>query len=60
MPYAEQVWSDLIELPCEPEVSFAHVERIAGIVRQVLENRVLPTVRGWRRLKAAVAKAGQK
>jgi dTDP-4-amino-4,6-dideoxygalactose transaminase len=33
---AERVWSDLIELPCEPEVSFAHVERIAEIVKRLL------------------------
>lgn len=37
LPHAERVWSDLIELPCEPEVSFAHVERIAYIVKQSLE-----------------------
>ena len=60
LPYAERLWSDLIELPCEPEVSFVDVERIAGIVRQVLRNRVVATVKGCRRLKAAVAKAGQK
>jgi dTDP-4-amino-4,6-dideoxygalactose transaminase len=60
LPYAERVWSDLIELPCEPEVSFAHVERIARITRQVLGNGVMSTVKGSRRLKAAVAKAGQK
>ena len=60
LPYAERVWSDLIELPCEPEVSFAHVERIAVIVKQVLRNRVVATVKECRSLKAAVAKAGQK
>lgn len=37
LPHAERVWSDLIELPCEPEVSFAHVERIASIVKETLE-----------------------
>jgi len=37
LPYAERVWSDLIELPCEPDVSFAEVERIAGIVRRVVK-----------------------
>jgi perosamine synthetase len=37
LPHAERVWSDLIELPCEPEVSFAHLERIASIVKQTLE-----------------------
>ena len=60
MPYAERVWSDLIELPCEPEVSFAHVERIARITRQVLGNCVISTVKGCRRLKVAVAKAAKK
>jgi DegT/DnrJ/EryC1/StrS aminotransferase family len=35
-PHAERVWSDLIELPCEPEVSLGHVERIATIVKQLL------------------------
>lgn len=60
LPYAERVWSDLIELPCEAEVSFAHVERIARITRQVLGNGVMSTVKGSWRLKSAVAKAGQK
>ncbi len=36
LPLAEGVWSDLIELPCEPSVSFAQVERIATVVKQVL------------------------
>lgn len=36
LPHAERVWSDLIELPCEPEVSLGHVERIAVVVKQVL------------------------
>jgi dTDP-4-amino-4,6-dideoxygalactose transaminase len=31
--HAESLWSDLIELPCEPDVSLDHIERIAGIVR---------------------------
>ena len=60
LPYAERVWSDLIELPCEPEVSFAHVERIARITRQVLGNCVISTFKGCRNLKVAVAKAGKK
>ena len=38
LPHAERVWGDLIELPCEPEVSFDHVERIAAIVRQVVNS----------------------
>jgi dTDP-4-amino-4,6-dideoxygalactose transaminase len=40
LPYAERVWSDLIELPCEPEVSLAEIERIAGIVRRILRSAV--------------------
>lgn len=36
LPYAERVWADLIELPCEPEVGLDHVERIAAIVKRVL------------------------
>jgi perosamine synthetase len=37
LPHAEGVWSDLIELPCEPTVSFAHLERIVAIIKQTLE-----------------------
>jgi len=33
LPVAERVWSELIELPCEPDVSLDHVERIAAIVK---------------------------
>ena len=36
LPYAERIWPDLIELPCEPSVSFDHVERIANIVKEVV------------------------
>ena len=43
LPYAERVWSDLIELPCGPEVSFAHVEMIAYVVKQALRGSVLPS-----------------
>jgi dTDP-4-amino-4,6-dideoxygalactose transaminase len=38
LPYAEQVWDQLIELPCEPEVSFAHLERIASIVKRAVKT----------------------
>ena len=41
LSHAERVWSHLIELPCEPEVSLAHVERIASIVKQTLRGGVL-------------------
>ena len=37
LPYAARVWDQLIELPCEPEVSFAHVERIAAIVKRAVK-----------------------
>jgi dTDP-4-amino-4,6-dideoxygalactose transaminase len=37
LAHAEQVWSDLIELPCEPSVSVAHLERITDIVKRVLK-----------------------
>jgi dTDP-4-amino-4,6-dideoxygalactose transaminase len=35
LPYAERVWADLIELPCEPDVSLDDVRRIAAVVKQV-------------------------
>ena len=34
--YSERVWSDLIELPCDPGVSLEDVGRIAAIVRRVV------------------------
>jgi perosamine synthetase len=37
LPNAERVWPDLVELPCEPDVSFDDVERIAVIVKQALK-----------------------
>jgi dTDP-4-amino-4,6-dideoxygalactose transaminase len=41
LPYAERVWSDLIELPCGPEVGFAHIEKIAAVVKQALKSGVV-------------------
>ncbi len=35
-PHAEKVWTNLIELPCEPDVSLEHVERIAWLVKQTI------------------------
>jgi dTDP-4-amino-4,6-dideoxygalactose transaminase len=35
LPHAERVWADLIELPCEPDVSLDDVQRIAAVVKQV-------------------------
>jgi dTDP-4-amino-4,6-dideoxygalactose transaminase len=37
LPNAERVWPDLIELPCEPDVSFDDVERITAIIKQALK-----------------------
>jgi len=36
-PHAEKIWMNLIELPCEPDVSLEHVERIASIVKQTIK-----------------------
>jgi len=38
LPHAERVWADLVELPCEPDVSLEDVERIVFIVKQVLNT----------------------
>jgi dTDP-4-amino-4,6-dideoxygalactose transaminase len=38
LPHAERVWADLIELPCEPYVSFDHIERIAAAVRHTVNS----------------------
>jgi dTDP-4-amino-4,6-dideoxygalactose transaminase len=38
LSHAERVWSDLIELPCEPSVGLDHVQRIAEIVKDSLNN----------------------
>ena len=35
-PHAEKIWMNLVELPCEPDVSLEHVERIASIVKQTI------------------------
>ena len=37
LPNAERVWPELIELPCEPDVSFDDVERITAIIKQALK-----------------------
>jgi dTDP-4-amino-4,6-dideoxygalactose transaminase len=36
LPYAERVWADLIELPCEPSVDLADIERIATVVKKAV------------------------
>ncbi len=38
LPYAERVWSDLVELPCEPSVSLIDIERIAELVKSVMRR----------------------
>ncbi|MGH7828739.1 MAG: DegT/DnrJ/EryC1/StrS family aminotransferase, partial [Candidatus Binatia bacterium] len=38
LPHAEGVWADLIELPCEPGVSFDHLERIGAVVKRVVDS----------------------
>ena len=36
LPHAERIWNDLIELPCEPDVSLDDIEGIAAIVGKTL------------------------
>jgi dTDP-4-amino-4,6-dideoxygalactose transaminase len=36
LPYAELLWPDLVELPCEPSVSLNDIERIAAIVKSTV------------------------
>ena len=38
LPRADRVWADLVEMPCEPDVSLAQVEHIAAIVRAVIAS----------------------
>ena len=38
LPHADRVWSDLVELPCEPDVNFHQVEQIAAIVKDVISS----------------------
>ena len=33
LPRSEKIWSDLIELPCEPSVSFEQIESICALIR---------------------------
>jgi dTDP-4-amino-4,6-dideoxygalactose transaminase len=37
---ADRIWDDLIELPCEPDVSFNHIERIATIVKDTINSQL--------------------
>jgi dTDP-4-amino-4,6-dideoxygalactose transaminase len=36
--HAERVWAELVELPCEPQVSLNQVERIAAIVKRIVKS----------------------
>jgi perosamine synthetase len=36
--FADQVWPHVIELPCEPDVPLAEVERISNLIRSALAN----------------------
>jgi dTDP-4-amino-4,6-dideoxygalactose transaminase len=38
LPYADRIWSDLIELPCEPSLSFDNLARIATIVAAITKT----------------------
>ena len=38
LPQAEGIWGDLVELPCEPDVTLDRVERIAAVVKRVLRS----------------------
>ena len=35
-PHAEKIWTNLVELPCEPDVSLEHVQQIAWLVKQTI------------------------
>jgi hypothetical protein len=39
LSYAERVWPDLIELPCEPDVTVEQVEQIATIVKATASRK---------------------
>ena len=38
LPYADRVWSDLIELPCEPDVSLDEVEKISALIKAAVAS----------------------
>ncbi|NIM19393.1 MAG: hypothetical protein GTO64_03960 [Candidatus Latescibacteria bacterium] len=50
LPRTERVWADLVELPCEPEVSVDHVERIAANIIEVLKKGVRREAEVWKRV----------
>jgi dTDP-4-amino-4,6-dideoxygalactose transaminase len=38
LPYAERIWADLVELPCEPTMRLDDVEKIAMIIKNCIEK----------------------
>ena len=38
LPHADRIWTDLVELPCEPGMPLAHVERIAAVVKETIHR----------------------
>ena len=38
LPYAERIWADLIELPCEPDVELTQVEQLSAIVKAIVHS----------------------
>lgn len=38
LPHADRVWSDLVELPCDPDVNLNRVGQIAAIVKAVIAS----------------------
>ena len=38
LPYADRIWSDLVELPCDTSVGFDELERIATIAKEVVNT----------------------
>ena len=40
LPYSDLVWSDLIELPCEPSVAFEDLEQMTAIVKSMVDGHV--------------------
>ena len=42
LPRADRIWTDLVELPCEPGMPLEHVKKIATVVkRRSVANRLL-------------------
>ena len=39
LPYSNALWPDLIELPCEPSVTFQDLEQVTAIVKSIVSGR---------------------